>query len=237
MKNFIGLGGNSSATDSSTTGTSSNLPSESYGETAPSSLGGTSTGGLGGPGDREYINSSTSGSDSRIGETAGAGALGGAALGSSSNYGRDNESSLGGSTLGRDNDPSYSSSSISGRDADPTLSGSNDALKRPDENPSIPRDNDVTTGNKPSLDPSGTESATNEGSTATAADLKSHEHDGKRENRDAIPTAGGQKLGAKHWGESKIVPEVPKLTEAGVASEAGQPDSGSHCTLTVYFNC
>lgn len=31
-----------------------------------------------------------------------------------------------------------------------------------------------------------------------------------QENVDSIPTAGGERLGEKHWGESKIVPDVPK---------------------------
>lgn len=45
-----------------------------------------------------------------------------------------------------------------------------------------------------------------------------------RENKDAIPTAGGEKLGQKHWGESKMVPDVPKKENEGVASDEGQPD-------------
>ncbi|CAK4034114.1 Ca2+-modulated channel polycystin [Lecanosticta acicola] len=48
---------------------------------------------------------------------------------------------------------------------------------------------------------------------------------GTMENRDAIPTAGGEKLGDKHWGESQIVPDNPKpaAEEAGVSSKEGQP--------------
>ena len=48
-----------------------------------------------------------------------------------------------------------------------------------------------------------------------------------RENKDAIPTAGGEKLGQKHWGESDIVPDVPKKRESEggqVSSAEGQPD-------------
>lgn len=48
---------------------------------------------------------------------------------------------------------------------------------------------------------------------------------GGLENKDAIPTAGGEKLGEKHWGESKIVPDNPKPQDSGVASKEGQPDS------------
>ncbi|EME44097.1 hypothetical protein DOTSEDRAFT_44367 [Dothistroma septosporum NZE10] len=45
------------------------------------------------------------------------------------------------------------------------------------------------------------------------------------ENRESIPTAGGQKLGEKHWGESSIVPDVPpkRESEANIASKDGQP--------------
>lgn len=49
------------------------------------------------------------------------------------------------------------------------------------------------------------------------------------ENKDAIPTAGGEKLGEKHWGESKMVPDLPpkRDSDAGaqVSSSEGQPDS------------
>ncbi|KXS99589.1 hypothetical protein AC578_2226 [Pseudocercospora eumusae] len=48
----------------------------------------------------------------------------------------------------------------------------------------------------------------------------------KMENESAIPTAGGQRLGVEHWGESKIVPENPKPQESeGVSSRNGQPDA------------
>jgi hypothetical protein len=55
-------------------------------------------------------------------------------------------------------------------------------------------------------------------------------HKGKLENRDAIPTAGGVKLGEKHWGESDFVPEFPKTEEEKIASAAGQSDSKSTST-------
>ena len=52
---------------------------------------------------------------------------------------------------------------------------------------------------------------------------------GAKENRDAIPTAGGERLGDKHWGESKVVPDAPpkRESEGGpqVSSSEGQPDS------------
>jgi len=46
----------------------------------------------------------------------------------------------------------------------------------------------------------------------------------KRMNEGSIPTAGGERLGKQHWGESKIVPDNPKKEEEkGVASAEGQP--------------
>lgn len=47
----------------------------------------------------------------------------------------------------------------------------------------------------------------------------------KLENPSSIPTAGGEKLGEKHWGESGIVPDrpEPRASEAGISSEEGQP--------------
>nr|POF07816.1 hypothetical protein CFP56_66108 [Quercus suber] len=53
-------------------------------------------------------------------------------------------------------------------------------------------------------------------------------HSGAVENKSAIPTAGGERLGEKHWGESKIVPDLPKAqgeSQAGVSSADGQPTS------------
>lgn len=53
------------------------------------------------------------------------------------------------------------------------------------------------------------------------------------EHRDAIPTAGGERLGDKHWGESKIVPDNPAAKKAeessgqGVSSAEGQPTGES----------
>ncbi|KAK3067922.1 hypothetical protein LTR53_014906 [Teratosphaeriaceae sp. CCFEE 6253] len=111
-----------------------------------------------------------------------------------------------------------------------------DAMKAPAMNPTTPRDSDVTTDAGP------TESATDSSLTnAERADASDHDASGlaqkenklsaketgsSRENRDAIPTAGGEKLGQKHWGESKIVPDVPPRQEAerpGVSSADGQP--------------
>jgi len=52
----------------------------------------------------------------------------------------------------------------------------------------------------------------------------------KRENHEAIPFAGDIRLGEKHWGESKMVPENPKPrdSEAGVSSSSGQPTGEYH---------
>lgn len=49
---------------------------------------------------------------------------------------------------------------------------------------------------------------------------------GKLENRDAIPIAGGERLGDKHWGESQMVPDnPPSQPEQQISSAEGQPDS------------
>ncbi|KAI7471721.1 hypothetical protein KC357_g5968 [Hortaea werneckii] len=62
-------------------------------------------------------------------------------------------------------------------------------------------------------------------SSAKPQEKTSHEHDSQRENRDAIPLAGGEKIGGKSWGSSKIVPDNPKPRESTqVSSEEGQGD-------------
>jgi len=88
-----------------------------------------------------------------------------------------------------------------------------------------------------SSDPRTTEATTTEADTPSGKDQKdtSGEDADKppkqagdpktMENRQAIPVAGGEKLGEKHWGESKIVPDnpKPKTEETGVSSSEGQP--------------
>ncbi|WPH02527.1 Hypothetical protein R9X50_00539200 [Acrodontium crateriforme] len=60
-----------------------------------------------------------------------------------------------------------------------------------------------------------------------AADGSKDEGGAVRENKSAIPTAGGQRLGERHWGESQIVPDLPPKQEEvdtrGVSSSEGQP--------------
>jgi len=65
-------------------------------------------------------------------------------------------------------------------------------------------------------------SGTDEHKPPKPADGKPH----KLENESSIPTAGGERLGEKHWGESKIVPDDPtkRASAAGISSEAGQSD-------------
>jgi len=47
-----------------------------------------------------------------------------------------------------------------------------------------------------------------------------------KENRDAIPTAGGERLGEKHWGESDVVPDAGKpQAKENISSSSGQPDA------------
>jgi hypothetical protein len=71
------------------------------------------------------------------------------------------------------------------------------------------------------------EGATAEESQASATPRHEAEKgSSKRENKDAIPTAGGIKLGEKHWGESDIVPADPgaRNERENVSSSSGQPD-------------
>lgn len=64
-----------------------------------------------------------------------------------------------------------------------------------------------------------------EESASKPKEKTSHDHDSQRENRDAIPLAGGEKIGGKAWGSSKVVPDVPKPRESTqVSSEEGQGD-------------
>lgn len=58
----------------------------------------------------------------------------------------------------------------------------------------------------------------------------------KAEHRDAIPTAGGERLGEQHWGESKIVadnPKPPPAEEKGVSSADGQPTCKSPSSVDL----
>ncbi|KAI7191220.1 hypothetical protein KC316_g2438 [Hortaea werneckii] len=64
-----------------------------------------------------------------------------------------------------------------------------------------------------------------EESSSKPKEKTNHDHDSQRENRDAIPLAGGEKIGGKAWGSSKIVPDNPKPRESTqVSSEEGQGD-------------
>jgi hypothetical protein len=98
-------------------------------------------------------------------------------------------------------------------------------------------DNDVTSGAPPteSADPTTHEGPADVREGDAEADTKPKTHSdqstgNKRENKDAIPTAGGERLGQKHWGESGIVPDVPKPQPEqgqGVSSSEGQPTGES----------
>lgn len=88
----------------------------------------------------------------------------------------------------------------------------------------IARD-DTDNKNLPDKDASGE----NEHKPPQHEETKSSQKGSSMENRESIPTAGGQKLGDKHWGESSIVPDVPpkSASEAGIASKEGQPNGKS----------
>ena len=78
------------------------------------------------------------------------------------------------------------------------------------------------------------ETTENTGGSEESEQKKRPGHAGK-ENRDAIPTAGGERLGDKHWGESKIVPDVPKASESeNISSADGQPTRKSLAVSRVF---
>lgn len=161
---------------------------------------------------------------------ASAGYEGERALGGDSTYDQSNQR---GSLAGDYNNEQ----NLSGQGTSATIS--NDPMKESDASTSRnPQDSDVTTGRDPteSADPSTAETAMprgeeraerSEGGESGESTTKSSgdKHPGSRENPDAIPTAGGEKLGKKHWGESKIVPDNPKpQSESGISSSEGQPN-------------
>ncbi|EMC95303.1 hypothetical protein BAUCODRAFT_534401 [Baudoinia panamericana UAMH 10762] len=108
-----------------------------------------------------------------------------------------------------------------------------DPIQRSSAQAPKPADSDVTTGNEPtdSADPTTKDTALTDKEQKTEANNEAHggekdkRKEGNRYNEDAIPTAGGVKLGQKHWGESQIVPDNPKpqQSEGAVSSSAGQP--------------
>jgi len=170
-------------------------------------------------------------SDRSYGE-GGAAALGAGALGAGAYEG---SRSSGGYT-----EPLTSEfrSGSTGAGANPMTTGETTSTTRMDNNdPAVdtaaaaprPTDSDVTTGREPtdSADPTTADGPAAGGEQVSDASIKKHDHDhdSKRENKDAIPTAGGEKLGSRHWGESKVVPENPakRASEAGVSSAEGQP--------------
>ncbi|KAK5109781.1 hypothetical protein LTR62_006514 [Meristemomyces frigidus] len=162
----------------------------------------------------------------------------GVALGSGSS-GLGGSIGQGSSGLGRDS--SATTQSTSGQNID-----HNDPMAKNQNQPSTrPKDSDVTTGADPteSADPTTADTADRTGEENAGGkdnaggnddgDLKGRESKlsdaqagSKRTNEDAIPTAGGEKLGSKHWGESQIVPDNPKpANDEKVSSKDGQPTS------------
>jgi len=222
VKSYLGLGGN---------------PAES-GEARDASYGTSSGSGLGeSAGTTGGLTGATSGSgltgDSSSGLTGGpsSGLTGGSGSGSTGGSG---SGLTGGSTT-----DDYSRGVSGGNSAGTTSTTHDSTIDRNDPTkqsaPStLPRDSDVTTGGDPteSADPTTAagakpgESFDEEGSgVASNRDKAVSDADAaKRTNESAIPTAGGERLGEKHWGESKVVAENPKPTEEkGVSSASGQP--------------
>ena len=234
---YLGLGGQAGGQQSGVTGDNSSSYTSGTGSTA---VGGSSSYGETSISSREpqFGSSSNSGYGSSAAETAlgGAGIAGASsALGSerdTSSYGQSGNSSYAGQSgdtsyggrstgdLGPSNE-TYGSESTRGLGSD-TLGGSSgtDSASREAVATRTPSDSNVHTGSDPidSSVPAETETAS-AGTHGKDYEAKLHDkHASTRENVDAIPTAGGEKLGAKHWGESKIVPENPKPS-AGVSSD------------------
>ncbi|KAF2772023.1 hypothetical protein EJ03DRAFT_348835 [Teratosphaeria nubilosa] len=163
----------------------------------------------------------------------GAGAFGAGAAGvGASEYDRDTR------------DQSYNASSTTGtlyRDSPATQKESTAMGSAPERETEAgsgaprPTDSDVTTDAPPTeaADPTSkvpvdrSAGSNDKGEEGGDKPKKVSDHEAAtRENRDAIPTAGGEKLGEKHWGESKRVPDVPpKREDAGISSADGQSDS------------
>jgi len=122
-------------------------------------------------------------------------------------------------------------------------------MRNSDRNAAAPTDSDVTTGRDPTTSADPTTADTARGNRGTgdgdAAGEKGasgsglhepkqptmkeaqNESDGHGGPPTNIPMAGGERIGTKHWGESKVIPDVPPRrasADKGVSSAAGQPD-------------
>ncbi len=239
VKSMLGFGGSSAAPAETTTAADSSIPTSGHGG---GSTIGEGTGAMGGMGGRE----AGVGEPSMMSGGAGTGMSSertGGMVGMSGSEG--GMGSAGGLTGSR--------GTYDGPSDTPATSSTNDPMKESSANAAMPRDNDVTTGAAPteSADPTTENRAVNDSEQSSEAipegGLAEHENKlsdaakgSARQNEDAIPTAGGEKLGAKHWGESKVVPDNPKPAEtgAGVSSKDGQP-TGTYgwCYQTVRTHC
>jgi hypothetical protein len=203
------------------------------------------TGGASGPYDgglkTDHGYDSSSGlRDGRVGESSGLGSTGagiggiGSGVGLGSGIGHESGRSSGlGSGVGLDSSRGEGYGSGVGLDStrESGVGLGSDSRDGRDSLSNIGRD-----GNRPSeFNDDKTDRATaglSEGATAEESQASAtprHEAEkgsSKRENKDAIPTAGGIKLGEKHWGESNIVPADPGPRHEGenVSSHHGQPD-------------
>jgi len=223
VKSMLGFGGSSAAPAETTTAADSSYPTSGYGG---SSTIGEGTGAMGG----------YEGRGAGYGEPGMMSGGAGTGLSSERTGGMGGLGSEGG--MGSAGGLTGSRGTYDGPSDTPATISTNDPMKESSANTVMPRDNDVTTGAGPteSADPTTENRAMNdrEQSSGDIPEGGLAEHENKlsdtakgsaRQNEDAIPTAGGEKLGAKHWGESKIVPDNPKPAEtgAGVSSRDGQP--------------
>ncbi|TKA83736.1 hypothetical protein B0A55_00038 [Friedmanniomyces simplex] len=217
MKNYLGFGGSSAAPADARN-------AEGY-ETSASGFGGSSTAGdrIGG---ESYENSSSGLGGSNTGDRVGG------LSGSEGGVGEAGMMAGGAASTRGATDATDNATDM------PATTSATDPMKESSANTATPRDSDVTTGGDPteSADPTtGDRAKTGEEQQAEGVEeghlaehenkLSDRETGSSRQNEDAIPTAGGEKLGSKHWGESKVVPDNPKPqdSEAGVSSHDGQP--------------
>jgi len=165
----------------------------------------------------------------------GAGAGGASALNSrstdtdtsrSDNY-RGTDGSTQGGYQGSSNTSGQDFVGTGGRD-ETTTSSTRDPLSNTASNAGRPVDSDPTTDSSTSTaDRTGTDDTATTGGTS-GRKQKDDEYT-KGGPPPSIPDAGGERIGTKHWGESKVIPEVPPRREsqtgsAGVSSAAGQSD-------------
>lgn len=167
--------------------------------------------------------------DGRVRDTTGVGAVGAGTSTGSYQAGNDRLNSTSG--LGAAETRSSIGGYEVGNDGSTARAGSNPEGARDPTQAGLEGTTDGAGDRKTSRAVEGTSEGANPGEAKTTAQEnsagKGGNTRGKLENKDAIPIAGGVKLGEKHWGESEIIPDNPKPRpedSSNVSSAEGQPD-------------